>query len=250
MKQFYLLMLSLMLSQVTFGQYVTHNYDVPKRNQITVMEIGTGALSPDAYYLLLHNSYKKTAATKNKLSYRTSAGIGAYQQVDYAEEIDSLLTKRAEIEALTMADCNIDLAWRTEGDKINTMMDRFLTNMNRIVPAGGTPNDRKRWAEYYSMFNCAIKSTKEAYMPNAQRKKQYLRIYNDLVTQNDLLVRYLVMLNSNSLTKEALSATNVFEINKNSIVEEARNRWKQAHLSNMTNGSWDNSDDGNEQVNK
>ena len=29
------------------AQYVTYNHDSPKQNQITVMETGTGALSPD-----------------------------------------------------------------------------------------------------------------------------------------------------------------------------------------------------------
>ena len=54
------------------AQYVTYNHDSPKQNQVTVMETGTGALSPDLYYSVLHNKYKKSAAAKNKLSFRTS----------------------------------------------------------------------------------------------------------------------------------------------------------------------------------
>ena len=57
------------------AQSVTYNHDSPKQNQITVMETGTGALSPELYYTLLHNKYKKSAASKNKLSFRTLAGI-------------------------------------------------------------------------------------------------------------------------------------------------------------------------------
>lgn len=75
---------------------VTYNHDSSKKNQITVMEIGSGSLSPELYYQLLHSSYKKSAASKNKLGYRTTAGIGAYNQVEYAEAIDSALTKRAD----------------------------------------------------------------------------------------------------------------------------------------------------------
>ena len=93
---------------------VTYNHDSSKKNQITVMEIGSGSLSPELYYQLLHSSYKKSAASKNKLGFRTTAGIGAYNQVEYAEVIDSALTKRAEIEALNMADRQIDLAWKVE----------------------------------------------------------------------------------------------------------------------------------------
>ena len=99
---------------------VTYNHDSSKKNQITMMEIGSGSLSPELYYQLLHSSYKKSAASKNKLGFRTTAGIGAYNQVEYAEAIDSALTKRAEIEALNMADRQVDLAWKVEGSKINT----------------------------------------------------------------------------------------------------------------------------------
>ena len=66
------------------------------------METGTGALSPELYYTLLHNKYKKSAASKNKLSFRTLAGVNLYNQTDEAEAIDSALVKRAEIEALNV----------------------------------------------------------------------------------------------------------------------------------------------------
>ncbi|WP_444106662.1 DUF5045 domain-containing protein, partial [Bacteroides sp.] len=86
------------------GVSVTYNHDSPKQNQVTVMETGAGALSPDLYYTLLHNSYKKSAAMKNKLSFRTLAGVSLYNQVDEAEAIDSALVSRAKIEALNVAD--------------------------------------------------------------------------------------------------------------------------------------------------
>ena len=70
------------------AQSVTYNHDSPKQNQITVMETGTGALSPELYYTLLHNKYKKSAASKNKLSFRTLAGVNLYNQTDEAEAID------------------------------------------------------------------------------------------------------------------------------------------------------------------
>lgn len=46
------------------AQSVTYNHDSPKQNQVTVMETGTGALSPDLYYSILHNKYKKSAAAR------------------------------------------------------------------------------------------------------------------------------------------------------------------------------------------
>lgn len=86
------------------AQSVTYNHDSPKQNQVTVMETGTGALSPDLYYSILHNKYKKSAAAKNKLSFRTLAGVNLYNQTDEAEAIDSALVSRAKIEALNVAD--------------------------------------------------------------------------------------------------------------------------------------------------
>lgn len=124
------------------AQYVTYNHDSPKQNQITVMETGAGSLTPELYYWALHNKYKKSAAAKNKLGFRTTAGINLYNQTDEAESIDSALVSRAKIEALNVADRQADIAWLAEGDKINGQMERMKRNIDRILPAGGTPEDR------------------------------------------------------------------------------------------------------------
>ena len=69
------------------AQNVTYNHDAAKQNQFTVAEIGSGSLTPDLYYTLLHSNYRKTAAAKNKLSFRTTVGIAGYWQVDDAESV-------------------------------------------------------------------------------------------------------------------------------------------------------------------
>ena len=198
----------MVLMSIAFGaqaQYVTYNHDASKMNQITVEETGTGTLKPEVYYWLLHNKYKKTASVKNKLTFRTSAGIASYQQVDIAETIDSVLTSRAKIEAMNMTDRQIDLAWLAEGEKIESQMVKFQKNIDRILIAGGTPKERERWSEYYRIYQCAIKATKDAYMPNAQRKKVYLQIYADITNQNKTLVKYLIQLNNVNNTKESMA---------------------------------------------
>ena len=86
-----------------FAQKPSYNHDAAKMNQITVMETGAGALTPIIYYRLLHNNYQKSAAAKNKLGFRSLAGIGAYQQIEYADSIEAYLKARAEIEALNIA---------------------------------------------------------------------------------------------------------------------------------------------------
>lgn len=227
-------MTAVILSMHTaYAQYATYNHDASKMNQITVMEIGTGSLRPELYYTLLHNNYYKSAAIKNKLGFRSQVGASAFMQVDMAEQIDSALTNRAKIEALNVADRQIDIAWQTEGSKIEKVMQSFIDNINRIVPAGGSSTDRTRWTEYYKVYQTAIKATQQGYMPNSQRKKEYLRIYEDVVKQNDLLVSYLVSINSRTDVTQALNAS-FTKVNRNGeIAKQAQRRWKGSASSNQ-----------------
>lgn len=227
MKKTVILSMAVMANAAAFAQSVTYNHDSSKQNQITVMETGGGSLTPEFYYWMLHNSYKKSAAEKNKLGFRTLAGINLYNQVDDAEKIDSALTKRAEIEALNVADRQTDLAWLAESGKINGQMDKLKANIDHIVPTGGTVNDRHRWEELYNMYRCAVKAIKDAYMPNARRKKEYLRIYADLTAQNETLLKYLVQLNTQSRTASLLSATNDRVVQKGGIISDAKSRWRE-----------------------
>ena len=220
------------------SQNVTYNHDAAKQNQFTVAEIGSGSLTPDLYYTLLHSNYRKTAAAKNKLSFRTTVGIAGYWQVDDAEKLDSAMTKRAEIEALNVADRTggaLDVAWLAEGDKLNSKMADFKKNIDRILQLGGTPGQQTVWKEYYNVFKSAIKATQEAYMPNSQRKKQYLSIYADVSRKNEELVRYLVYL-ANSKTTTSLLASSYERENKNAVyAAEALARWRDACWSAMGN---------------
>lgn len=234
------------------AQYVTYNHDSPKMNQIMVEETGAGALTPELYYTLLHNRYKKTAAAKNKLTFRTAAGVASYQQVNEAEAIDSALTSRAKIEALNVADRQVDLAWLAEKDKVESQMRQFQKNIDRILITGGSPKEKERWSEYYHIYQCAIKATKDAYMPNAERKRQYLQIYADVSKQNDVLVTYLVQLSNRNATRDLLSVSENQSIDKRSIVNNALNRWNESR--SAVRGSQDDSEsddgDGNESVNR
>ena len=235
------------------AQSVTYNHDSPKQNQITVMETGTGALSPELYYTLLHNKYKKSATAKNKLSFRTLAGVNLYNQTDEAEAIDSALVSRAKIEALNVADRQIDLAWLAERDKVNGQMERFQRNIDRILPAGGTPEEKERWTEYYHIYQCAIDATKDAYMPNAQRKKEYLRIYEDVARQNEILVGYIAKRQNATVTSNLLNATAIRTVDKGSVIREAMNRWNESRFAVRGSQSGSNtgdSGDGTETVNK
>lgn len=221
------------------AQSVTYNHDDAKMNQITVMEIGSGGLTPSLYYTLLHKSYQKSALSKNKLAYRTTAGLNLYAQVDEAEALDSALNQRAKIEALNVADRSggaLDLAWMAESGKLNSKMADFERNIRRILEAGGTANEQEHWIAYYNVYQCAIKAAQNAYMPNAQRKKEYLRIYADVARKNETLILYLVRLSNVRKTSELLAATGNRENHKAQIVRSALSRWRDAGWSTSRRG--------------
>ena len=214
-----------------FAQSVTYSHDDAKMNQITVAGIGSGSLTPSLYYQLLHNSYRKSAAAKNKLGFRTTAGINLYNQVDNAEALDSAMTQRARIEALNVADRSggaLDVAWLAEGGKINSALENFERNIRRIAEAGGSSSEQEYWREYHNIYLCAVKSVQDAYMPNSQRKKQYLRIHADIIRKNEMLVRYLVRLANSTKVEELLDASAIIEDRRAQIAMTAMNRWREA----------------------
>ena len=220
------------------AQSVTYSHDDAKMNQITVAEIGSGSLTPEFYYWLLHNSYRESAAAKNKLGFRTTAGINLYNQVDEAEALDSAMTQRARIEALNVADRSggaLDVAWLAEGDKINSALEDFEKNIRRIIEAGGSNYEQEHWREQYNVFLCAVKSVQEAYMPNAERKKQYLRIHADIIRKNEMLVRYLVRLANSTKVAELLDTSAIIEDRRAQIAMAAMNRWREAGWRAMGN---------------
>lgn len=221
------------------AQSVTYSHDDAKMNQITVMEIGSGGLTPSMYYTVLHKSYQKSASSKNKLAFRTAAGLNLYAQVDDAEALDSALNKRAKIEALNVADRSggaLDLAWVAESGKLNNKMADFERNIRRVLEVGGTANEQEHWVVYYNVYQCAIKAAQDAYMPNAQRKKEYLRIYADVARKNETLILYIVRLSNARKTSELLTATGNIENHKAQIVRNALSRWRDAGWSTSKHG--------------
>ena len=219
------------------AQTVTYNHDASKMNQFTVAEIGSGSLTPELYYSLLHNNYQKTASAKNKLGFRTTASLAGYMQVDDATDLDSAMIKRAEVEALNVADRQIDIAWAAEKEKINSKMSDFKTNIDRILRFGGTPSQQTLWKEHYNVLTTAIQATQDAYMPNSQRKKQYLSIYADVTKKNETLVKYLVQLSNSKSTSALLNATYTKDNKTAAIVSEAYSRWKQAGMKAINKGN-------------
>lgn len=188
------LLLFAVLRSVSSAQSMTYNHDPVVMNQFLKGEIGSGTLGAgyfwaDQYYKITHNSYRNMAnnTANNKLASRTLAYVEVLKQENYALQIKDSLEKRAEIEALNMADRQFDVEWLAEKEKIERQQSIFRKSIQDIVYYGGTSTDKTAWTNIYNMVQEGLDATHGAYMPNSQRKAVYLLLYKDLCTYNTTL---------------------------------------------------------------
>ena len=92
----------------------------------------------------------------------------------------------------------------------------------------------------------------DSYMPNAQRKMENLRIYDDVARQNEVLVGYLARRQNATMTGKLLNATAARTLDKGSVVREAMNRWTDSRLAARGSqpGGGTETGDGDETVNR
>lgn len=227
----YILMCVMILSTAThsWGQSMTYNHDASKMGQIQVMELGAGSLTPDMYYSITHSSYKKgaKAATSVKNTLRMAANVASLPQVEFADSIKADLEDRAKIEAANVADRQIDLAWLTEGEKIQSKLWAFRSNIGSL---SGKANNTEitAWEDLVKMYDFAIKTTKKAYMPNSERQKQYLAIYDELTTVNDNLLLRIRYLTTKSQADKLVAAMTRFQHRVNENATASYNRWRNS----------------------
>ena len=213
----------------SWGQSMTYNHDASKMGQIQVMELGAGSLTPDIYYSITHSSYKKgaKAATSVKNTLRMAANVASMPQVEYADSIKADLEGRAKIEAANIADRQIDLAWLTEGEKIQSKLWAFKSNIGSLN--GKTSNEEiTAWEDLVKMYDFAIKTTKKAYMPNSERQKQYLAIYDELTIANDNLLLRIRYLATKSQADKLVAAMTRFQHRVNENATASYNRWRNS----------------------
>lgn len=229
--KYYIIMCVIILitANQSWGQSMTYNHDASKMGQIQVMELGAGSLTPDIYYSITHSSYKKgaKAVTSVKNTLRMAANVASMPQVEYADSIKADLEGRAKIEAANIADRQIDLAWLTEGEKIQSKLWAFKSNIGSLN--GKTNNEEiTAWENLVKMYDFAIKTTKKAYMPNSERQKQYLAIYDELTTSNDNLLLRIRYLATKSQADKLVAAMTRFQHRVNENATASYNRWRNS----------------------
>lgn len=217
----------LMGSVNVYGQSMTYNHDASKYGQIKVMEMGAGSLTPELYYTLTHNSYKKgaKAVTFVKNTLRMAANVASLPQVEYADSIKAELEERAKVEAANIADREIDLAWLTEGEKIQKKLWAFKSNIGSLN-GKAKDNEISEWNDLAKMYDFAIKATKKAYMPNSERQKQYLAIYDELTASNDRLLLRIRFLATKSQADKLVATMARFQHRVSENATASYNRWR------------------------
>lgn len=213
----------------TFGQSMTYNHDASKIGQIQVMELGAGVLTPDLYYSITHSGYKKGAksATSVKNTLRMAANIASMPQVEYADSIKADLEGRAKVEATNIADRQIDIAWLTEGERIQAKLRAFKSNIGSLN--GKTCSEEiTAWKDLGKMYDFAIKTTKRAYMPNSERQKQYLAIYDEITTTNDNLLLRIRYLATKRQADNIVAAMTQFHHRVSENATASYNRWRNS----------------------
>ena len=146
------------------------------------------------------------------------------------EDVD--LTTEELIDLIVHHNRQVDLTWAAEGPKIPKAIASFQANINRIYEAGGNASDTQVWQERLHLFQTGVSAVRDGYMPNAQRKRQYLKIYEDICRANDNLIGYIVSVHGREHTRAALSATLDRTDRTADIASEAASRWKENTSSN------------------
>ena len=229
MKTYFFSILALLCSIESQAQSMTYNHDASKQGQIQVMELGSGSLTPELYYTLTHNSYKNgaKAATSVKNTLRIATNTASLPQVEYADSIQADLEGRAKVEAANIADREIDLAWVAEGSKIERKLLNFKNNINALNGKAQS-EEITNWTELGQMYDFAIKTIRKAYMPNSERQKQYIAIYDEIVKSNDNLLLRVRYLTTKNQADHLLQAMSRFQHRVGENATAGYNRWRDA----------------------
>lgn len=232
-KGLFLWLLSLavmMLPLSATAQPVEYSYanESSVRNAFLVMMNGGARLSPTVYYDVFNSSYQKYAYLNPLLGPRSIEMNLLYLQQPVAEKLDSSLKVRAKQEEKYMLDRQpyLDASWALERQKVTAAMNTYKANIGKITLEGGT--DQQAWVDKWNALQEGIQALQDAYMPMAERHKQYLETLKEARRQNSELVTYLYALHCYkkviSSYEEAVKAPKRTDVR--SVGAYALGRWK------------------------
>ena len=214
------------------AQSVTYNHDSSVMNQFTIGETGVGSFTPDFYYDVFHKNYRNGAMETNKQVFRSQMQFALSPEEGHAENLDTALNERKRVELKNIADRTPgvgDIAWQFEKSKIESKLEIFKNNIEKLTIEGAPAREYQIWMEKYNCINCGLQAVRDAYMPQGKRKEQYLAIYKDVLSQNTEVCEYIALLRSLREIKNISS--NFHPLPKTQlgmIARTAHGRWKVA----------------------
>ncbi len=194
-------------------------------NQFTVMHDGVGTL--DALWYELHPSYRTTAHETNLAAQRAAFLFELRRQPEKAALIDSLLSKRAAEEALSIAEHKLDVAWMTESGRLSKQLDNYRSSLATLSSVGGSADAQSYFALREKGFCTALRTLQDSYQPNSYKKREYTALYTDLLSANDELCRYISYCRA-SRTSKVPTTSCKYSVDHQSIAVQARQRWLSA----------------------
>ncbi len=227
------LMSAAMLMMMPLMVHGQGSLDDPRLNQFLVSVTGAGSLQPAAYYNLLHKSYQSDATESNRLILTGGIKAVLMGEEPNAESIDSALVKRAKVEALRVADRQVDLVWNVQGGKIRKRLDSYKNLINKITFYGGTLEDKDRYQMDYDKLTCQVKAVQDCYMDNSNRAREYSAIYEDVIkSELDLLdfIKRTIAYKKAKEDYEDAHATGSARERSSELVTLCHDRWKSSFI--------------------
>lgn len=230
MKRFFIfLIMTIVVNGSCKAQGVTFNHDEPFMQQFLFTVTGSDALTPEFYYWLFHSSYRKSHRNQGKLLFKTAMSTTVRLETKEAELLDSALVERAKVEAMNVVDRTPgpgDLAWLSEGPKIEKKLQQLQNSIQNITFSGGKKETADWFQLEFDQLEQAVESIREAYMPLGERKEQYLAIYDDIVYAIDKCENTVLFLKCHTMCNDMKQAQKNRRVQLGNIATQAHGRWK------------------------
>lgn len=180
-----------LFSLSVFGQHA--NYDVFRQFS---SEEDIFNLSENFYYTLFHKSYIRGEAEVINSKVVQNALFQAWlaKEKQYADSIDTAYTSRSKIEAKRFTDRKIDLTYDIDRQKIESSLEKWNNDINKIISYGGTNTERKVWLSRYNCIKQAINVVHDGNEPSGSKHAYYLDVINEIEDWHTRLKLYLMSL--------------------------------------------------------
>lgn len=171
-----------------------------------------------------------------KIGYRQQFKTIIDKDETHAEAVDSLFRKRMLNLTYEALGREVDLAWITDGGKIEDQLTSFQHNIGLIIAVGGTNDDYSYWKEKYNMIaRTAVPMIQDSYMPGYKRSEEYQLIYEDLRKQNVLLCEQFRYWDGQKLAKAFSSvSSSPVRSHGDSIFRVCLGKWKTRYKESLS----------------